>query len=310
MVARATSSTTISFGLVSIPVKMYTATSAQDVHFNQLHKACGGRIRQKLHCPVEDVDVERSDIVKGFEVAKNQYVQFTEEELRALEEEKFSTLNLVEFVPENTVDFIYIEKSQYIGPDKGGEKAFNLLSKAMRSMDRIAVGRYWSRGKVQLVLLRPYKKGLILHQVYYANEVRAYDDIELGPDMQFSDQEQQLAERLIDQLSVDEFTADKYHDEYGERVRKAAEEKAAGQQITLAPEQPAAQIIDLFEALKQSLNQGGAAPAAKPAKATKAKAERESERESDDEESDEDASEELKGPKKARGSATKRKRTG
>jgi DNA end-binding protein Ku len=308
MVARATSSTTISFGLVSIPVKLYTATSAQDVHFNQLHKACGGRIRQKLHCPVEDVDVERSDIVKGYEVAKNQYVQFSEEELRALEEEKFSTLNLVEFVPENTVDFIYIEKSQYIGPDKGGEKAFNLLSKAMRSMDRIAVGRYWSRGKVQLVLLRPYRKGLILHQVYYANEVRDYEDIELGPDMQFSDQEQQLAERLIDQLSVDEFASDKYHDEYGERVRKAAEEKAAGQQITLAPEQPAAQIIDLFEALKQSLNQGGAASAtgsaAKPAKAAKNKVEE------DAEEQDDDDSSELKGPKKTRSSQSKRKRTG
>lgn len=313
MVARANSSTTISFGLVSIPVKLYTATSAQDVHFNQLHKQCGGRIRQKLHCPVEDVDVERSDIVKGFEVAKNQYVQFSEEELRALEEEKFSTLNLVEFVPENTVDFIYIEKSQYIGPDKGGEKAFNLLSKAMRSMDRIAVGRYWSRGKVQLVLLRPYRKGLILHQVYYANEVRAYDDIELGPDIQFSDQEQQLAERLIDQLSVDEFTADKYHDEYGQRVRKAAEEKAAGQQITLAPEQPAAQIIDLFEALKQSLNQGGAAPAAAAAKAGKAAKTKpnvgDARTPTEEQDEDEDSSE-LKGPKKARGSQQKRKRTG
>jgi DNA end-binding protein Ku len=319
MVARATSSTTISFGLVSIPVKLYTATSAQDVHFNQLHKQCGGRIRQKLHCPVEDVEVERGDIVKGFEVAKNQYVQFSEEELRALEEEKFSTLNLVEFVPENTVDFVYIEKSQYIGPDKGGEKAFNLLSKAMRSMERIAVGRYWSRGKVQLVLLRPYRKGLILHQVYYANEVRSYDDIELGPDLHFSDQEQQLAERLIDQLSVDEFSADKYHDEYGQRVRQAAEEKAAGQQITLAPEQPAAQIIDLFEALKQSLNQGGSAHAAGAAakldkgKAVKAKPEPErgvDARDAADEQDDADSSEELKGPKKARGSQQKRKRTG
>jgi DNA end-binding protein Ku len=259
MVARATSSTTISFGLVSIPVKLYTATSAQDVHFHQLHKQCGGRIKQKLHCPVEDVDIDRSEIVKGFEVAKNQYVQFSEEELKALEAERFSTLNLVEFVPESTVDFVYIEKSQYLGPDKGGEKAFNLLSKAMRQMQRIAVGRYWSRGKVQLVLLRPYRKGLILHQVYYANEVRAYDDVELGPDQGFSDAEQQLAERLIEQLSVPEFAADKFHDEYADRVRTAAEEKAAGQQITVAPEQPAAQIIDLFEALKQSLRQQPAA---------------------------------------------------
>ena len=264
MVARSTGSTTISFGLVSIPVKLYTATSAQDVHFNQLHKACGSRIKQKLYCAVEDVEVERGDIVKGFEVAKNQYVQFSEEELKALEAERFSTLDLVEFVPESTVDFVYIEKSQYLGPDKGGEKAFNLLSKAMRHMDRIAVGRYWSRGKVQLVLLRPYKKGLILHQVYYDNEVRAYEDVELGPDQAFSDAEQQLAERLIEQLSVETFAADKYHDEYADRVRKAAEEKSAGQQITVAPERPAAQIIDLFEALKQSLRQQGTAEAAAP----------------------------------------------
>jgi DNA end-binding protein Ku len=272
MVARATSSTTISFGLVSIPVKFYTAVSAQDVHFHQLHKACGGRIKQKLQCPTEDVFVERSDIVKGFEVAKNQYVQFSEEELRALEAERFATLDLVEFVPESTVDFIYIERSQYVGPDKGGEKAFNLLSRAMRDMQRIAVGRYWARGKVQLVLLRPYRKGLIMHQVYYANEVRAYDDVELGPDQQFSEGEHQLAARLIEQLSAPAFAPEKYHDEYADRVRKAAEEKAAGQEITVSPEQPTAQIIDLFEALKLSLREQetsksapDAAHAAKPA---------------------------------------------
>ncbi|MET0387714.1 MAG: Ku protein, partial [Polyangiales bacterium] len=235
MAARATSSTTISFGLVSIPVKMYTATSAQDVHFNQLHKTCGSRVKQQLYCPVDDVVIERGDIVKGFEVSKNQYVQFSEEELKALEAEKFSTLNLVEFVPENTVDFVFIERSTYLGPDKGGEKAFNLLSKAMRQMERIAVGRYWSRGKAQLVLIRPYRKGLILHQVYYANEVREYDDVELGPDMAFSDAEQQLAERLIEQLSEPAFAPEKFHDEYSDRVRKAADEKAAGQQITVAP---------------------------------------------------------------------------
>jgi DNA end-binding protein Ku len=265
MAARATGSTTISFGLVSIPVKLYTATSAADVHFHQLHKTCGGRVKQKLHCPVDDVFVERDDLAKGYEVAKNQYVQFTEEELRALEAEKFSTLNLVEFVPESSVDFVYIEKSQYLGPDKGGEKAFNLLSKAMRQMERIAVGRHWSRGKVQLVLLRPYRKGLILHQVYYANEVRSYDDVELGPDQAFSDGEQQLAARLIEQLSVEAFAPEKFHDEYSARVHKAAEEKAAGQQITVAPEQPAAQIIDLFEALKQSLRQPAASDTSRAA---------------------------------------------
>jgi DNA end-binding protein Ku len=216
---------------------------------------------------VDDEYVERADIVKGFEVAKNQYVQFTEEELRALDAERFPTLDLVEFVPESTVDFVYIERSQYLGPDKGGDKAFNLLAKAMRRMERIAVGRYWSRGKVQLVLLRPYKKGLILHQVYYANEVRPYDDVELGPDIAFSDAEEDLAAKLIDSLSQESFAPQKFHDEYQARVLKAAEEKAAGQQITVSPEQPTAQIIDLFEALKQSLRDvEGQARALKPPK--------------------------------------------
>ena len=161
------------------------------------------------------------------------------------------------------MDFVYIEHSQYLGPDKGGEKAFNLLTKAMRQMERIAVGRYWSRGKVQLVLLRPYKKGLILHQVYYANEVRSYDDVELGPDQQFSEGEQQLADRLDRATLAARVRSEKFHDEYAERVRKAADEKAAGQQITVAPEQPAAQIINLFEALKQSLREKPAPGAAK-----------------------------------------------
>lgn len=255
MAARATSSTTISFGLVSIPVKVYTATSEQGVHFHQLHAKCGGRIKQRLYCPTDDEFVERTDLVKGYEVAKNQYVQFTEEELHALDAERFSTLDLVEFVPENTVDFVYIERSHYLGPDKGGEKAFNLLSKAMRRMERIAVGKQWSRGKVNLVLLRPYKKGLILHHVYYANEVRSYDDVELGPDIRFSDAEDELAGRLIEQLSQPAFAPEHFQDEYAGRVEKAAAQKAEGQQITVAPEQPAAQIIDLFEALKQSLRE-------------------------------------------------------
>jgi len=255
MAARATSSTQISFGLVSIPVKLYTATSEQGVHFNQLHTKCGGRIKQQLFCPVDEEIVERSDLVKGYEIARNQYVQFSEDELRALDAERFNTLDLVEFVPESTVDFVYIERSHYLGPDKGGEKAFNLLTKAMRRMERIAVGRQWSRGKVNLVLLRPYKKGLILHHVYYANEVRSYDDIELGPDLRFSPAEEDLAAKLIEQLSEPAFAPEKFHDEYAERVQKAAQEKAEGQQITIAPEQPAAQIIDLFEALKQSVRE-------------------------------------------------------
>ena len=253
MAARPLSSTSISFGLVSIPIKLFTATSAQGVHFNQLHKKCGSRLKQRLYCPVDDEYVERDDIIKGYEVSKNQYVQFSGEELAGLEAERSHTLDLVEFVPEDSVDLIYVEKSYYVGPDKAGDKAFNLLVKAMRRTERVAVGRFQSHGKIHLVLLRPYKKGLILHQVYYANEVRSYDEVELGPDQRCSEAEEALADQLISSLSTDSFEPTKYSDEYADRVRKAAEQKVAGEQVTIAPEQPQAQIIDLFEALKQSL---------------------------------------------------------
>lgn len=262
MAPRPLASTTISFGLVSIPVRLYTATSAQGVRFNQLHDKCGGRLKQRLYCPVDDAYVERDEIVRGYEVSRNQYVRFTGEELNALEAERFQTLDLVEFVPANTVDFVYIEKSYYLGPDKGGDKAFHLLSRSMQRMERIAVGRHWWRGKVQLVLLRPYRKGLILHQVYHANEVRSYDEVELGEARGFGDTEEQLASMLIEQLAQERFEPTKYRDEYAERVRTAAEEKVAGQELTIAPVQPAAQIVDLLEALKQSIDDS------KPLKAT------------------------------------------
>jgi DNA end-binding protein Ku len=255
MAARPTGSTAISFGLVSIPVKIYTATSSQGVHFNQLHKKCGSRLKQQMFCPVCDEQVERDDIVKGYEVAKNQYVQFTAEELRALEGERSHTLDLLEFVPEDSVDLIYVDKSQYLAPDKGGDKAFNLLAKAMRRTGRIGVGRFQSHGKEKLVLLRPYKKGLIMHEVHYANEVRSYDDVELGPDVRVSEHEEALADQLISSLATEAFEPKKYRDEHAARVVKAAEQKVAGQQVTIAPEQPQAQIIDLFEALKQSLRE-------------------------------------------------------
>ena len=277
MAARPVGSTAISFGLVSIPVKIYTATSPQGVHFNQLHQKCGSRVKQRLFCPVCDAYVERDDIVKGYEVGKNQYVQFTGEELHALEAERSHTLDLVEFVPEDSVDLIYVEKTQYLGPDKGGDKAFNLLSKAMRRTGRIGVGRYQSHGKEKLVLLRPYKKGLAMHEVYHSNEVRSYDDVELGPDQRVSEPEEALADQLIGSLASDAFEPKKYRDEYATRVLKAVEQKVAGQQLTIAPEQPQAQIIDLFEALKQSLREveakratGTADAAAEPAEAAEA----------------------------------------
>ncbi len=266
MGARAISSGTISFGLVSIPVKLYTAAASEQVRFNMLHRKCGGRLKMQYYCPVDDEVVERGDIVKGFEYARGQYVRFDDEELKSLEAEKSNSIEIVEFVPLDTFDLVQVERSYYLGPDKGGDKAYRLLGEAMKSKDRVAVGRWASRGKEQLVVIRPYRDGLLFHQLYYADEVRVFDDIDTGATFQFSEVERELAQKLIDQLSSDELQADKYRDAFRERVQQAVDQKVAGEQVTVAPEAPRAHVIDLFEALKQSLAKEGA-PLKPPRKA-------------------------------------------
>lgn len=256
MAARAISSGTISFGLVSIPIKLFTAASSQSVSFNQLHAECGNRIRQQLVCPTCDVVVERKDLVKGYEYSKGHFVRFTDQELKQLEAERSGSFEIIEFVPLDSVDLVSVEKSYYLGPDKGGDKAYNLLAQAMGRKERVAIGRWSARGKEQLVMIRPYQDGLLLHQLYYANEVRAYADVDKGATFNFSDAEQDLADKLLDQLTTDEFAADKYTDAYAARVLEVVDQKVAGQEIIVAPEQPRAQIIDLFEALKKSLAGG------------------------------------------------------
>src|SRR5882724_7716188 len=254
MAARAIGTGTISFGLVSIPVKLYTATASENVSFNLIHKKCSGRIKQQIFCPTDNEIVERGDLVKGYEYAKNQYVLFTDEELDALESAKTNSLEIVEFVPASTVDWIYISKTYYLGPDKGGDKAYKLLSEAMDRTEKIAVGRYWTKGKEQLVLLRPYMGGLVLHYAHYASEVRSFDEVDTGATFTFKPIEAELADKLIAQLATAEFKPDQFKDEYVERVKSAVEQKVSGQEIAVAPEQPATQIIDLFEALKRSIS--------------------------------------------------------
>jgi DNA end-binding protein Ku len=262
MAARSIGSGTISFGLVSIPVKLYTAASPQSVSFNLLHKKCGGRMKQQYYCPVDDQIVGRDEMVKGFEYSKDRYVQLSDDELKKVEAERSDQLEIVEFVPDQSVDLLYIEKTYYLGPDKGGDRAYKLLSDAMTRTGTIAVGRYWTRGKEQLVLVRPYKGGLVLHQVYYSDEVRSFDDVERpSQNVAFKPIEEELADKLIEQLAVAAFQPEQYHDEYRDRVMAAIEQKAAGEEVSVAPEQPQAQIIDLFEALKRSLGGAAKAPA-------------------------------------------------
>jgi DNA end-binding protein Ku len=251
---------TISFGLVSIPVKLYTAAGSASVSFNMLHAKCGSRIKQQTFCPVCQVTIERNELVRGYEFAKDQYVRINDEELKSLEGEASKVIDIAEFVPLDQVDPIYFEKTYYLGPDKGGDKAYVLLSESMKKKKVVAVGRWAARGKEQLVIVRPYEDGLILHQLFYANEVRAFEEIEGPAKLSFTEKERDLALKLIDQLTSDAFEAEKYHDTYSDKVREAVEQKVAGQEITIAPEAPRAQIIDLFDALKKTLAEGPKPP--------------------------------------------------
>src|SRR5256712_9324616 len=216
---------TISFGLVSIPVKLYTAASAGGVSFNQLHAKCGNRLRQQMFCPVDNEVVDRSQIVKGYEFAKDQYVRFTDEEIKSLEGEASKVIDIAEFVPLSTVDPIYFEKTYYLGPDKGGEKPYRLLTDAMIKMERVALAKYVMRGKESLVLIRPSQHGLMLHTMYFADEVRDFGEVDKGSSATIKAGELDLALRLIDELSSPKFQPEQYHDEYRGRVLSAVESK-------------------------------------------------------------------------------------
>ena len=256
---------TISFGLVSIPVKMYSAATSAGVSFNQLHAKCGGRIRQQLICPTCNEVVERSALTKGYEFAKDQYVQFTEDELKTLEGEASKMIDIAEFVPLAQVDPIYFEKTYYLGPDKGGEKAYRLLSDAMQKSERVALAKFVMRGKENLVLIRSAQDGLMLHTMYFADEIRDFGEVGKGEDAKVKPGELNLAERLVGELSSDAFRPEQYADEYRGRVLEVVESKVEGREVTsLAPQAQRTQVIDLMEALKQSLGKRGSSAGAGP----------------------------------------------
>ena len=253
---------TISFGLVSIPIKMYTAASSAGVSFNLLHAKCGNRIKMQQFCPVCNEVVDRAGLVKGYEFAKDQYVRFTDEELKALEGEASKVIDIAEFVPLPTVDPIYFEKTYYLGPDKGGEKAYRLLADAMAKTDRVALAKFVMRGKESLVLIRPVQGGLMLHTMYFADEVRDFGEIDKGQSAKIREGELELAQRLIDELSHEEFKPDQYQDDYRLRVLDLVNSKVEGKEVTaVGPEVQRAQVIDLMDALKQSLAKRAASPA-------------------------------------------------
>jgi DNA end-binding protein Ku len=256
----------LSFGLVSIPVQLHTATKDQRIFFHLLHDRCGSRVQNRYYCPVCNVTVEREDRVRGYEFAKNEYVQFTDAELESLETESSNNIELKEFIPLSKIDPVYFESAYYVGAGEGGEKPYRLLADALGKSNRAAIAQLVTRGKEQLVLIRPYENGLIMHSLYYANEVRNFADIAKGENVKLSDKEIELGADLIENMS-DGFNPEKYHDDYRERVQAMLEEKSKGGEITVAaPEAPRhAQIIDLMQALKQSIEKAKPKQKAAPA---------------------------------------------
>ena len=206
MSARAIGTANISFGLVSIPVKLFSAAdSSAGISFNMLHGKCGSRVRQQYICPKEDnIVVPRDEIRKGYEFAKDQYVLFTTEELKALEEEARQTVEVTEFVPMAEIDPVYFDKAYYLGPDKGGSKAYFLLSETLKRTGRVALAKYAARGKQYLVMLRPKDGGLVMQQLLYADEIRPISEIGLDRET-VQDAELKLATMLVEQRATDRF---------------------------------------------------------------------------------------------------------
>ena len=270
MAARSIASLSLSFGLVSIPVKVFSATeSSSSVSFNLLHQ-CGSRVKQQYLCIKENIPVERADMVKGYEFEKDRYVMFTPAELKAMEEAPRSTIDIVSFIPLAAVNPIYFDKAYYLAPDKRGAKPYGLLLEAMLESGRCALARWAWKGKQYVVQVRPGDGGLVLQQLLYAEEVRSMKDLEIEK-AEIQKSELQLALQLIDQISADAYDPAAYQDEEKKRILAAIDDKIAGKQVVATDgQEPAAsaQVIDLVEALRASLAPRKAA--AKPAVASAA----------------------------------------
>ena len=271
MAARSIASLTVSFGLVSIPVKLYSATEAsRAISFNLLHKGCGSRLKQQYFCAKEEVPVAREDMVKGYEFAKDQYVVFTPEELKALEEAGTHSAEITEFVPLESVDPVFYDKAYYLAPDKGGAKPYALLARALRDSKRCALGRWAARGKQYIVMIRAVDSNgigaLVMQQLLYAAEVRAIADIDI-PKTEVKDAELRLAQQLIEHQASEQFDPSAYTDEVRARIEAAIQKKIEGQEISMAEApQAGAEVIDLMEALRASLEKKPS-KRAQPAKA-------------------------------------------
>lgn len=276
METRSIASLTISFGLVAIPVKLYSATIASGrISFNMLHAKDGARLKQQYICAKDGKVVDRSEIVKGYEFAKDQYVIFTPDEIKALEEAGSHAVDVTEFVPLEAIDPVYFDRAYYLAPDKGGAKPYTLFARALRLTGRCAVGRWASHGRDHLVMVRALESGLVMQQLLFSEEVRRIEDLEIE-DAPVKDAELKLAQQLIQQQSHDSFDPSEHVDEVKQRIEAAIARKVEGKEFTLPEEraQGVANVIDLMEALKASLGAATRAPARKSERKPARRAER------------------------------------
>jgi DNA end-binding protein Ku len=257
MPARALSTATISFGLVSIPVKLYSAAESKAaLSFNQIHKKDGSRVKQQLISSRTGDVVPREEIVKGYEFAKDQYVLFEADELKALEATATHTIDITEFLKAEQVERRYLEKVYYLGTEKGGARAYKLLAQVLVGTGRVAIGKYAARGKQYLVMVRPMENGLVMEQLHYPDELRAFSEVPIE-DADVKPAELKLATQLVEQAATDAFNPETYKDEVRERMLALIQRKVEGEDITLAPTaEPEHKIIDIMEALKASLAAG------------------------------------------------------
>ncbi|MBL8918511.1 MAG: Ku protein [Myxococcaceae bacterium] len=263
MAARASGSGTISFGLVNIPVKLYSASdSSGKISFNQLHADKKIRLKQQMIDPETGEPVPREKIVKGYEYAKDQYLIINEDELEKLELATSRSMDITEFVPLAAVDPLYFESGNYLAPEKGAERAYALLVKGLEDMKHAAIAKYVARGKMHLILIRPLGNALVLQYLRYADEVKALSEIPV-PEAKISDAELGLARQFISSLAKPSFDINQYKDEYRERLKDLLDRKVKGESVDLTPAPaPQAKVVDLMEALKASLARTGAMPAA------------------------------------------------
>ena len=266
MPARALSTATISFGLVSIPVKLYSAAESKAaLSFNQIHKKDGSRVKQQLISSRTGEIVPREEIVKGYEFAKDQYVLFEPEELKALEAAATHTIDIVEFLQADQIERRYLDKVYYLGTDKGGARAYKLLAMVLVETGRIALGKYAARGKQYLVMVRPMENGLVMEQLHYPDELRSFAEVPVE-DASVKPAELKLATQLVEQAASEQFKPEDYKDEVRERMLALIQRKVEGEDITLAPTaEPEHKIIDIMEALKASLAAGASRKPAQPA---------------------------------------------